>query len=63
MPETATIDLLTNLGKSLYETPAQLAPQVAAELERRGVAAARVFLQRRSTYLTDRPRIEQFHGR
>lgn len=34
MPETATIDLLLGLGKTLHETQAHLSPQVAAELER-----------------------------
>jgi hypothetical protein len=35
MPETATIGVLTELGRSLYGTQAHLSPQVAADTERR----------------------------
>ena len=34
MPESATVDLLVDLGKTLYETMAHLTPQAAAERER-----------------------------
>ena len=35
MPETATVNLLVELGKTLYETQSHLSPRAAADLERR----------------------------